>query len=138
MGLLALYGVIIGGLVLMAGSTLLFQRSALGGFWWLTLLGLGGYLAYVPFGAMLFERIMAQTRFVGTAVFGIYLADSIGYCGSISTQIVRDRAFASFSRTDFLANLALLTAGLGVVLLVVSGWYFLSRSPQVERNSSAR
>jgi hypothetical protein len=120
---------------LMAGSTLLYQSAAINGFWWLTLLGLGGYLAYVPFGSMLFERILAQTRFVGTAVFGIYLADSIGYCGSISTQLVRDRAFSHISRGEFLADLALVTSALGLLLMVVSCWYFLASTPNGNRNS---
>jgi hypothetical protein len=119
----------------MAGSTLLYQAKGINGFWWLTLLGLGGYLAYVPFGSMLFERILAQTRFVGTAVFGIYLADSIGYCGSISSQLVRDRLFSHFTRGEFLAGLALVTSALGLVLLAGSGWYFLASTPKSGRNS---
>ncbi len=135
LGLTALYVVIGSGLALMAGSTLLYQAKGINGFWWLTLLGLGGYLAYVPFGSMLFERILAQTRFVGTAVFGIYLADSIGYCGSISSQLVRDRLFSHFTRGEFLAGLALLTSALGLVLLGGSGWYFLASGPRSGHNS---
>ena len=55
--------------------------------------GLGMYLAYVPFGAVLFERMMAASRFSGTAVFAIQLADGIGYTGSVLVQLFRDFAF---------------------------------------------
>ena len=39
------------------------------GLWWMILIGFGAYLAYVPFGAVLFERIMASSKAIGTAVF---------------------------------------------------------------------
>ena len=41
--------------------------------------GLGVYLAYVPYGSVLFDRLIASTGVVSTAVFAIYVADFIGY-----------------------------------------------------------
>ena len=38
----------------------------------------------------IFDRLIAHTKYVGTAVFVIYVADVIGYTGSISVQIYED------------------------------------------------
>ena len=80
--------------MLMAGATLALDAGLLRGreLWWMVLVGLGSYLAYVPFGTALFERLLASTHFRGNAVFAIYIADSVGYTGSISSR--------TSSRTD--------------------------------------
>ena len=53
----------------------------------MVLIGLGAYLAYVPYNTLFFERMMASTRFVGTAVFAIALADAAGYTGSVRRAV---------------------------------------------------
>ena len=45
------------------------EAGVIDGFWWMTLVGLGSYLAYVPYGSVLFDRLMASTGAIGTAVF---------------------------------------------------------------------
>ena len=46
----------------------------------------------VPFGVVLFERLMAATRVRGTSVFVVQLADGVGYTGSVVLQLYRDLA----------------------------------------------
>ena len=41
-----------GGVILLGVSTLLLEMGTISGFWWLTLTGLGSYLAYVPYGSL--------------------------------------------------------------------------------------
>ena len=64
-------------MVMMLVSTLLLDAGQIDGLAWMILVGLGAYLAYVPFGSVLFDRRIAATGFVGTAVFAIYLTDAI-------------------------------------------------------------
>ncbi|UCE63711.1 MAG: hypothetical protein JSU59_00695, partial [Nitrospirota bacterium] len=80
-GLIGVFSLMTIGLLVMGASTVLFQADRLPGFWWMMLVGLGSYLAYVPFGSVLFDRLIAHTSVIGTAVFAIYLADAIGYTG---------------------------------------------------------
>ena len=100
-GLMAVFGVIAGGLLLVGGATWLHARGQIDGFWWMTLIGLGSYLAYVPYNSVLFERLIASTRVAGTAVFAIYVADSIGYVGTVSMLLYKDFGAAASSRTSF-------------------------------------
>src|SRR5205823_5106494 len=89
-GLMAAFAIMGGGAALLSISTLLLQAGVINGFWWMTLTGLGSYLAYVPFGSVLFDRLIASTRVAGTAVFAIYVADAIGYTGSAGVQLFKD------------------------------------------------
>jgi hypothetical protein len=112
------------GTLLLAISTLLLQAGAISGFWWMTLVGLGSYLAYVPYGSILFDRLMASTGTVGTAVFAIYLADAIGYTGSVGMLFYKDFAASELSRLDFFVNATWLMAAVGTIFLLCSAWYF--------------
>lgn len=81
--LVAVHGLILAGGALLCGSTLAWQLGLIGPIAWVTLSGTGLYLAYAPFSAVLFERVMAYTRYPGNAGFLIYMADAFGYCASL-------------------------------------------------------
>lgn len=125
LGLIGAFTIMSGGLVLMGTATLLRQSGAISGFWWMTACGLGSYLAYVPYGSVLFDRLIAYTRVVGTAVFAIYVADAVGYSGSILTLIVKDRM--QYSHLEFFENFTLGLSVIGSLFMVASCVYFLTR-----------
>ncbi len=126
-GLIAVFCVMMGGMLLMGSATILKDLEVIDGLWWMILIGFGAYLAYVPFGAVLFERIMASTRAVGTAVFAIYLSDAIGYTGVVGTQIYKDLGQAELDYYQFLRFFTYGMAALGTVLFILSGLYFLAK-----------
>jgi len=130
-GLLGAYVVVAAGLLLMGASTAALDAGLLRGreIWWMVLAGLGVYLAYVPFSTVLFERLIAATRFNGTAVFAIYIADSVGYTGSVVVQLYKDLAQAEVSHLDFVRHFTYLLTILGLVLLAGSCLFFV-RMPQ--------
>jgi uncharacterized membrane protein YhaH (DUF805 family) len=105
-----------------------FVAKIINGFWWMTLTGLGSYLAYVPYGSVLFDRLMATTRFVGTAVFAIYVADSIGYTGSVGVQLYKDLGQSNVSRLSFFIGFTYVLSILGAVCMVGSLIYFLRKA----------
>ncbi|MDA7645272.1 DUF5690 family protein [bacterium] len=119
-GLIGAYGVMTAGVLLLGGATLGFEMGYISGFWWITLTGLGSYLAYVPYGSVLFDRLIASTKVAGTAVFAIYLADAIGYTGSVGVQLYKDLAHADLSRLAFFKSYTWFMAFLGVGCMLVS------------------
>src|SRR5258708_9427216 len=80
--LLVIHGVLIAGFLLLGASTLAFQAGVLSPLVWMILSGAGFYMAYVPFNAMLFDRLIAASGTVGTAGFLIYISDASAYLGS--------------------------------------------------------
>ena len=135
-GLIGAYTLMIVGLLLMGGSTLGLELGWVNGFWWMTLIGLGSYLAYVPYGSVLFDRLMATTKVTGTAVFAIYLADAIGYTGSVGIQLYKDLAHADISRLGFFKGYTWFMTGLGVVCLVASCFLIMRKVDRVLETES--
>jgi hypothetical protein len=88
--LLVIHGVVLVGLALLGLSTLAYQAGLLSPLAWMILSGAGLYMAYVPFNAMLFDRLIAVGGTVGTAGFLIYIADACGYVGSCGLLIWRN------------------------------------------------
>ena len=113
------------GTSLLGLGTWLFDAQRINGLTWMILCGLGSYLAYVPYGSVLFDRLIASTRSVGTAVFAIYVADAIGYGGAITVLLSKDLIAADTSRLDFFRYMSYFMAVLGTVLLVISCVYFM-------------
>lgn len=126
-GLLGAYGLMTCGTLLLLGGTLLFDAGSVDGLTWMILVGLGSYLAYVPYGSVLFDRMIASTRVVATAVFAIYVADAVGYTGSIFVLLFKDLVQTDASRLDFFRYFTYFMGGLGTVLLTASCAYILVR-----------
>ena len=125
LGLIGAFAIMTFGVLMMGVSTLLLDAGQISGLTWMILCGLGSYLAYVPFGSVLFDRLIASTRAVGTAVFAIYLADAIGYGGAICVLLSKDLIAGDVSRLDFFRYLTYFMAILGSLLLIASCCYFL-------------
>lgn len=123
-GLLAALAIIAAGFGVIGVATLLHLQGAISGFWWMALVGFGSYIAYVPYNSVLFDRLMASTHFVGTAVFAIYLADSAGYTGSVITLVGKDLLAAHTSRAEFLEVFCGFLSVIGLVTVVIGGVYF--------------
>lgn len=131
LGLMATLGIMLIGSLILGVSTAALQAKAISGLTWMVLIGLGAYLAYVPYGSVLFDRLIACTRVTGTAVFTIYVADALGYTGSIAIYFFKDLIVGDLSRLHFMIILSYFMSALGVILLACSGVYF-SRVSRVE------
>ena len=125
LGLIGAFVVMTGGCFLMGAGTMWYDAGTINGLQWMIMCGLGSYLAYVPYGSVLFDRLIASTRVMGTAVFVIYIADSIGYVGSISVMAIKDQIAGDMSRLEFFRQLTYGMSALGVVMLLLSLFYFL-------------
>ena len=86
--------------------------------------GVGLYMGYVPFNCMLFERLIASFKYVSTAGFIIYVADSFGYLGSDVILLFKNFAHVTISWTDFFVNMVVVISLTGIVLTGLSANYF--------------
>ncbi|MDD8045976.1 MAG: DUF5690 family protein [Verrucomicrobiota bacterium] len=125
LGLIAAYSIMLFGLAMMGAASMLLDRDIISGVTWMILIGLGSYLAYVPFGSVLFDRLIASTRASGTAVFAIYVADAIGYTGSVGIQIYRDFSHADVTRFLFFKSFTYQISTFGFLFMLLSLFFFL-------------
>lgn len=84
-----LHGSIFSGALLIGLSTLAFEAGWLNPPQWMTLTGLGLYLGYIPINSSYFDRLLAAFKISGTVGFVMYLADSVGYLGSVAVLLVK-------------------------------------------------
>ena len=126
--LLVIHAVIVAGLSLLGGSTLAFQLGFIGPIAWMILSGAGLYMAYTPFNAMLFDRLIAVSGRVGTAGFLIYLADASGYAGSCALLIWRNFGLPTMRWVQVYIASAYVTCIVGNVLVIGAALYFYTRA----------
>ncbi len=122
--MVVVHGVMLLGSVMIGVSTLAYQAHLISPVVWMTLVGLGLYLGYVPFGCVLFDRLIAAIRFVGTAGFMIYLADSFGYLGSVALMLYKNFGQPNLPWLKFFVQFSYVTSVLCTVCFVFSLVYF--------------
>ena len=125
-----IHGVMLSGMLLMLAATLAWQRGALSGMAWMSLVGAGLYLAYVPFGCVLFDRIIAATRVTATSVFMIYVTDAMGYVGSVGILLYKNFFASDRSWLAFFHDAAVSTAIVGTLGFLLSAVYFAHIIPR--------
>jgi len=112
------------GSALIGLGTLAFQAGMLGPVYWMILVGSGLYVGYVPFGCMLFDRMIAAIGFVGTAGFMIYVTDSFGYLGSVFLLLYKNFGGHELSWLSFFQTFSYTTAVVGTLCFVLAAIYF--------------
>lgn len=112
------------GAVVIGASTLAFSLGMLGSTAWMVLAGAGLYMAYTPFNAIIFDRMIAATREIGTAGFMIYVADACGYVGSVGLLLLRNFASIKMDWLKFFQDTAYATAILCALGTALSAWHF--------------
>jgi hypothetical protein len=116
--------IILIGMILIGMSTFLFAQQFIGSVWWMTLIGLGLYLAYVPFNSIFFDRMLAAFRYPGTVGFIMYVADAFGYLGSVGVLFFKQFSRVQVSWLEFFISSGYVFSLVGVVLIAGSMIYF--------------
>lgn len=120
------------GMVLIAVATYLFQSGQIEVTLWMILIGLGGHMGYIPFNCILFDRMIAAFRYVGNAVFLIYVADAFGYLADIGLKLYKNFGETDLAWTDFLVGTNYVMAGSVGLLSLVSGFYFMRKHRRMQ------
>lgn len=122
--LLAAHVIMGAGTALIGVGTLAWQMGMLSGEWWMIVVGFGMYVAYVPYGCVLFDRMMGALGVVGTAGFMIYVTDACGYLGTFGVYLYRNFGQAELDWVQFFVGFSYITAAVCTAMFVVAGVYF--------------
>jgi MFS family permease len=131
-GLLATYAIMISGSIMVGAATILFDAGTIGPRAWMTGVGLGLYLAYVPYGCVLLDRTIAALGTVATAVFLIYVSDAVAYGGSVGVVAYKMLGQADLPYLDFFRVFSYATSVATAGLFAWSLVYFLRQAPADE------
>ncbi len=108
-------------------SSYLFLNGYLSPIWWMTVVGLGLYMVYIPFNSVFFDRLIASFKHVGNVGFLIYLADSFGYAGSVGVLVVKEIFQVRLNWVTFYSNSVIILSAAGLALTIFSGIYFIAK-----------
>ena len=123
--LMVVHGIMMGGTALVGISTLLYQWDMIGPIMWMILIGLGLYAAYVPYGCILFDRLIAAVGVIGTAGFLIYVTDAFGYLGSVLLLLYKDLGqHQDQTWLTFFIYISYITSLVCTLFYVISFFYF--------------
>jgi Flp pilus assembly protein protease CpaA len=122
------------GFLLSGIVTWLYLQQQVNTFNWMTLVGLGLYMTYIPYNSILFDRLLASFKYAGNVGFLIYIADSFGYLASVSVVLTKTIFKIQLNWLNFYTNLVLVTSVAGIVFTLISILYFKKKhsSMQVE------
>lgn len=122
--MMVVHGMMAAGTALIGFVTLGYQLGVVSPVAFMILVGFGAYLAYVPFGCVLFDRLIATVGFVATAGFMIYVTDAFGYLGSVSIMLYKNFGEANLDWLSFFVRFSYATSVICTVCFVASGVYF--------------
>lgn len=125
---------IIAGFILVGFSTWLFNQNVIGPVWWMTVAGIGLYMGYVPFNAIFFERLIATFHVRGNVGFIMYVADAVGYLGSISLLLIKELGRPAIGWADFFRQGIMYVSIIGGLATVISLIYFVHAAQKSKKN----
>ncbi|KAA0989820.1 DUF5690 family protein [Dyadobacter aurulentus] len=128
--------ILLSGLLLIGGTTLLFTRELISGFYWMLFLGMGLLLNYTLLQTVLFDRMIALYRIRANAGYFVYICESIGYLGSVVLLLYKEFFLKDLSWSNVLIQFSYLQFGAGVLLLILSNVYFSRQRSQSPENRS--
>lgn len=130
--LMTIHGMSFVGAALIGLSAFFYQSGSISPMAMMIGTGTGLYIAYMPFGAMLFERLIAASREVANAGFLIYVADASGYLGTVAMLLYKNFFMADIAWLSFFLNGAYVTSIIGMVFTGYSAYYFYSKLSRAE------
>jgi hypothetical protein len=81
-------------------------------------------MAYIPFNAIFFDRMIATFRISGNVGFLIYITDAFGYLGSVSIMLTKESMRFQIPWADFYSGSVIIFAAIGAMGTAYSMFYF--------------
>lgn len=120
-------------------ATLGLRAGLVNPFIWMTLVGTGVYMAYIPFNSLLFDRLIATFKHAGNVGFLMYLVDSFGYLGSSMIMIFKQfGGFGEVSWLNFYISAILIFLSISLVLMTGSFIYFQRKLKRKEKSATLK
>ncbi len=126
--LMAAHAIMAAGTALIGVGTMAWQAGMVSGETWIIIVGFGMYVAYVPYGCVLFDRMLGALGVVGTAGFMIYVTDAVGYVGTFIVYLYRNFGQGGLDWVEFFTWFSYITSVFCTVMFGVAAVYFARHS----------
>jgi hypothetical protein len=123
------------GFIIAGVSTYYFTHQMLNPVWWMMLVGLGLYLVYIPFNSIFFDRLIAAFSMKGNVGFFIYVADSVGYVGSVMVMLAKEGMSIQIKWTKFFSESVMILSFIGVFITLYAMYYFYKKNNLIKETA---
>ncbi len=120
------------GFMVSGTCTVLFKTNHISPVWWMTLVGLGLYMVYIPFNAVFFDRLISTFKYASNVGFLIYIVDSFGYVGSIGVLLSKEVFKIQLNWVTFFSNSVVILSVIGGLITLFSLYYFSKKYRELE------
>jgi len=121
----AILGVMFLGGVVVFAATVIQVLSLISALPWMIMVGTGLFMAYIPPGAMLYDRFNGATNMPYTSVFMMYLSDICGYTATLTVLFYRNFGDANLSYVSFFHSFSYIAAMCVMVGMTIAAVYFV-------------
>jgi hypothetical protein len=125
--LLANHIAVLLGVLTIGISTFLFQLNIVSPYLWIFLTGFGVFMGYVPFNAILFDRLIATFKIESNSGFLIYFADSFAYLTSIAVMLYKNFGATKQSSLSYFIKAGYVIMFSGIIFITISILYYFKK-----------
>lgn len=126
------HAIVWGGALLLLLSTLWFERGILHPLVWMITSGVGILFPYILFNGAIFDRLLGAFREKGNVGFLMYMADAVGYLGSVAVLLWRNFYLPKLSWLHFYEQTCLAGALITGLLGLFSWQYFKQQFKKIQ------
>lgn len=103
---------------------------------WMIMIGVGLYMAYIPPGAMLYDRFNGATGQPFTSVFMIYFSDVCGYSVTLTILLYKSFGNNDLPYLEFFQKLSFIASIACMIGMVIAATYFFFAMRSLSSSSS--
>jgi len=132
--LIANHIAVIFGVIIIGSGSFLYELHFITPFTWILFTGFGVFMGYVPFNAILFDRLIATFKHESNSGFLIYFADSFAYLTSIGVMLFKNLGFKNRSSLNFFIDAGYIIMYTGIIVTLISIFYFSNKYKNYKTN----
>jgi hypothetical protein len=122
------------GVIIIGSGSFLYELHFITPYTWILLTGFGVFMGYVPFNAILFDRLIATFKYESNSGFLIYFADSFAYLTSIGVMLYKNFGFKDRSSLNFFIDSGYVIMYTGIIVTLISIFYFSNKDKNYKTN----
>ncbi|MCZ8356227.1 MAG: DUF5690 family protein [Cyclobacteriaceae bacterium] len=120
--------IVLAGFLIVGITTYLYDAELISPFQWMLWIGMGLYFGYIQFNSIFFDRLIANFKYESNVGFLIYVADSVGYLGSVSVVLYKELGQSNTGVVDFFIIGGYSISTIGITFILLSIVYFSTKT----------
>ncbi|AYV77910.1 MAG: hypothetical protein Edafosvirus2_89 [Edafosvirus sp.] len=116
--------IMMGGSIIIIISTIVYSYQTYKPFVWIVVTGIGVYMAYVPPGVLLYDKLISATKTQISIVPIIFLSEMIAQVVTLITILIKSNVYNNYSYVSYFINISYIFGAIVVLGMIISMYNF--------------